>query len=250
MRFRRVSWLVALAAIASLGLSIYGTQRYAAATFYLLPTRAWELFVGAMLAIRPGGWLDDSPRRKEVAATLGLLLILIPCLLYDEETPFPGLSALAPVLGAALLIAGGNSPGRLPTASRLLAWRPVVFVGLISYSLYLWHWPLFALAKNQTISALSPNQRLMLVVASLILGVLSWRFIEVPFRSRSLLASRRQLLSVAAFSYAALLCGGIMLYGSGGFERRLPPWPGVSPTPARRMRATAEISTSRTFPGI
>ena len=112
----------------------------------------------------------------------------------------------------------------------------MVFVGLISYSLYLWHWPLFAFARNQTIAPLSPNQRLMLVVASLVLGVLSWRYVEVPFRSRRLLASRRRLLAVAAFSYAALLCGGIMLHGSGGFDGRLPPWPGASPRPAGRTR--------------
>ncbi|MEJ7639836.1 MAG: acyltransferase family protein, partial [Singulisphaera sp.] len=223
LQIRRMFWLVALAAIASLGLSIYGTERYASATFYLLPTRAWELFVGVLLAIRPGGRPDVSALRKEFAATLGLLLILMPCLLYDQGTPFPGLSALPPVSGAALLISSGNSPGRLPSASRFLTWRPLVFVGLISYSLYLWHWPLFAFAKNQTISALSPNQRLMLVVASLTLGVLSWRYIEVPFRSRRLLASRRQLLSIAAFSYVALLCIGIVLYGGGGFEGRLPP---------------------------
>ena len=99
----------------------------------------------------------------------------------------------------------------------------MVFVGLISNSLYLWHWPLFAFAKDQILAPLSPGQRLLLVVASLILGVLSWRYVEVPFRSRRLLTSRRRLLAVAACSYAALLCGGVMLHGSGGFDGRLPP---------------------------
>ncbi len=236
LRLRRVSCLVACAAAASLGLSIYGTERSASATFYLLPTRAWELFVGALLAMRPGSRPDEASRAKEFAAALGLVLILTPCLLYDQGTPFPGLAAIPPVLGAALLIWGGDSPGRLPSTCRFLAWRPLVIVGLISYSLYLWHWPLFAFAKNQTISPLSLNQRLILVVASLILAVLSWRFVEVPFRSRSLLASRRQLLSVAAISYASLLCGGVLLHGSGGFAGRLP-------TQARRFADTSKTDS-------
>ena len=109
LRFRRVSWLVALASIASLGLSIYGTQRHAPRRSPCSPTRAWELFVGAMLAIRPGGWLDDSPRRKEVAATLGLLLILIPCLLYDRRRRSPGFPPSPPSWGRRC-----SSPAEIP----------------------------------------------------------------------------------------------------------------------------------------
>ena len=219
----RVFFPIALAAIVSLCLSIYGSAKAPSATFYLLPPRAWELFTGALLAIHPSSQLVATPLRRESASAFGLALVLIPCFLYDEGTPFPGLSALPPVLGAALLILSGNASGRLPATSRLLTWRPMVLVGLISYSLYLWHWPLLAFAKYLSFSPLGYAERLLLVAASVILSVVSFKYIEVPFRNRRLLATRGRLLAFTFLAFAGLLCSGLVLYRGRGLEYRLPP---------------------------
>ncbi len=220
---RRMFAPMALAAALSFGLSVYGTAHHPSATFYLLPTRAWELLVGVLLAMRPALGDGMSPRLKGPGAALGLASILIPCFLYDETTPFPGLAALPPVLGAALLIASGSGPGRLPFASRLLAWRPMVFVGLISYSLYLWHWPLFAFANHEDVRPISAGVRLLLVAASLVLGVISWRYVETPFRTRRLLGSRPRLLTASGLAFAGLLLVGIGLERTRGLEGRHTP---------------------------
>jgi peptidoglycan/LPS O-acetylase OafA/YrhL len=223
-RSRRAAVLLAVALVVSLGWSIYGTHRYPVATFYLLPSRAWELFAGALLAFLPVSWLSGSSRCKEFAAALGLACILIPCVAYDQNTRFPGLAALPPVLGTALLIWSGNASAvRLPITSRCLAWRPLVFVGLISYSLYLWHWPVFAFARSQSILPLSYSHRFALVVASVSLGAISWRYVELPFRSRRVLASRRRLLTVTVLVFAGLLCTGLSVFYNKGFEKRLSP---------------------------
>ena len=195
-RTRRLRWLfILVAGIAALsfGLSIYRTARHPSSTFYLLPTRAWELLVGVLLAICASQWTlqfsassDSATFSKSLvqsrwpripsrfntpAGLLGLTFIILPCLLYDQNTPFPGLAALPPVLGAAMLIASGSSPGRPPLATRLMCIRPFVGIGLISYSLYLWHWPLFAFARYSSLVPLRCDERLGLVALSLILAL-------------------------------------------------------------------------------
>ena len=223
-RLHRAAVLLALALIVSFGLSIYGTHRYPSATFYLLPSRAWELFVGALLVFLPASRLSGSFRCKELAAALGLALVLIPCVLYGQNTRFPGLAALPPVLGAALLIWSGNvSAALLPITNRCLAWRPLVIVGLISYSVYLWHWPVFAFARSQSIHPLSYPYRLLLIAASLLIGAISWSYVELPFRGRRVLASRPRLLKVTVLVFAGLFCCGTSIYYSKGFEKRLTP---------------------------
>ncbi len=182
-QLHRAFLLLAAAAILSFGVSIYGSHRYPTATFYLLPTRAWELFAGALLAFFPDKWFAVSARWKEAAAVLGMALILIPCFVYDHETRFPGLTALPPVLGTALVIWSGTLSTQFPLLSRVLAWRPVVFIGLISYSLYLWHWPMLSFSRYQSIKTLPGLDRLILVLVSVVVATISWRFVETPFRS-------------------------------------------------------------------
>lgn len=118
--------------------SLYGVAHYRIAAFYLLPTRAWELLVGSALAIFPLTWMTKHRPTREILSFVGLAGILVPCWFYTGKTPFPGLAALPPCLGTALII-WSNSPlghATVPTSlSRLLATRPVVFVGLISSSI-------------------------------------------------------------------------------------------------------------------
>src|SRR5690606_30964736 len=146
LRWRR-SWLaaaVALGAVASLGASILGTRLAPAAAFYLLPTRGWELLFGVALALNLVPPLA-SQRLREAAALIGMTMIVLAVVLFDAETPFPAATALLPCLGTALLIHA--SSGGETLVGRLLSLRGMVFVGLISYSLYLWHWPVLAFLR-------------------------------------------------------------------------------------------------------
>ena len=150
--------------------------------FFHLPTRGWELLAGALLA------MNFIPRiaSKAVAESLsaiGLALMIAPLFLYDKETPFPGLAALVPVLGCALVIySTENERTRVAT---LLSWKPIVFIGLISYSLYLWHWPIFAFTSYELLRPLTFLEGFLCVLMALSAAIFSWRFIERPFRRPS-----------------------------------------------------------------
>ncbi|HEY1380945.1 MAG TPA: acyltransferase family protein [Gemmataceae bacterium] len=223
-RLLKRGWpLLTLAMMASFGLSVYGMRGHADATFYLLPTRAWELFAGCLLAFLPAARPGRPALRKELLAGAGLALILVPCFLYDEKTPFPGLGALPPVVGTALLIwVGRDASARLPLVNRGLARNPFVFVGLISYSLYLWHWPLFAFAWSASVQPPSLGHRVLLVVAGLALAVVSWRYVELPFRNRKLVITRPRLVGATGLAFLSLLAAGVTVYCGDGVAGRLP----------------------------
>ena len=119
------------------------------------------------------------------------------------HTPFPGLDALFPCLGAASLIYVGEARGRA-TSKRLLSSRPLVFVGLISYSLYLWHWPIHVFSKYVSVASQGASESAALIALSFCLAVLSWRYVERPFRRRDVF-SRRQIFCIGGAAMAATL---------------------------------------------
>lgn len=202
---------------ASVALSVYGAFAYPEATFYLLPARAWELLVGASLALGAIPPLRDRALR-EVACAIGLALILGSIAVLTSATPFPGLAAIPPCLGAALIIHAGASGPTL--VGRVLSIPPMVFVGLISYSLYLWHWPLLVLQKTEFLLVPADSSKLVertaVLAASFIFAFLSWRFIERPTRDRRrvptrmlILGSGAAALAIAAVSIVSLATGGL-----------------------------------------
>ncbi|WP_454678058.1 acyltransferase family protein [Achromobacter marplatensis] len=193
--------------LASLGLSQWMLARDPAGAFYLLPTRAWELLLGSLLAssTQRGKGVPRSAAMAQIAGTLGLCLILWSVFAYTGKTVFPGLNALAPCLGALLIIYSGARPGG-SWVSRMLSFRPIVFIGLISYSLYLWHWPLLVLMRSTGWYAwgLPPVPVWWLLGVILVASWASWRWIERPFRAAGgdALAERRTL-AWAAFALVA-----------------------------------------------
>ncbi|MDA7494214.1 acyltransferase [Akkermansiaceae bacterium] len=183
--------------------------------FFLLPARGWELLVGALLAILPQKTMRSLG--DEAWAGLGLVLVLAPMFFFDRQTAFPGPGALAPVLGAALLIWTGGST----KIGKLLGWRALVKIGLISYSLYLWHWPFVVFAREMVIE-LTLTWKISLLVASLLAGYSSWRWVEMPSRSGLLLATRRRSLIFGLTSAVTLFVIAFSIKASGGFPSRLP----------------------------
>ena len=148
------------------------------AAFYLLPFRAWELMLGSLISIGVVPAIRSRPL-AEIVAGGGLLLIIGSILLISEKMPFPGLLAAPACLGAAALIHAGASFQTLPT--RLLSLAPARFVGLISYSLYIWHWPVIVFYASRT-GELDKADKLILLAIITALAILSWRFVERPFR--------------------------------------------------------------------
>ena len=211
--------------IAAICMVSFGFAEHALATgrpqaaFYLLQSRAWELGLGALLALTR----VPLPGRQVVVEALALAAaagIIAPVLLYDASTPFPGAAALPPVLGTAVLIwlnAGADS-----RVKAVLSLRPVVFVGLVSYSLYVWHWPIIVFDRILHGAPTLPRS-LACVLLSVLAGAASWYFVERPFRSRSgPLRSRRAVFVVSGASMAAVTAVAAVIWAGGGLPARLP----------------------------
>jgi peptidoglycan/LPS O-acetylase OafA/YrhL len=221
-RRRSVIVLIGSAATVSLAASFYGVSVSPAATFYLLPTRAWELGLGSLLAFVPTA-LAPLNRRflREALAVAGLALIVAAVFLYTKETPFPGIAALPPCLGAALVIYANGAAST--SVGSLLSTRPLVFIGLISYSLYLWHWPLIAFSRYLRLGEQSVLLRVGLVGAGFIFAVLSWKYVEAPFRERRLGRTRRSMYGYAIAGMATIFTLGMALPYNAGFPARFTP---------------------------
>ncbi len=172
-------------------------------TFYLLPYRAWEMIVGGLLAL--SGVPAPSRKLGEISGFLGIAMVLGSFWGVSEENFIPGISAVPTCLGTVLLLFSGMANG-ISTA-RILSWRPMVFIGLISYSVYLWHWPL--IVSVRFLFPERPEMSLPLGVGifalSLALGGLSWRFIEQPFRKTGTRPKKQVFLTWAGFVTAILL---------------------------------------------
>jgi peptidoglycan/LPS O-acetylase OafA/YrhL len=188
------------------------------AAFYLLPARAWELGLGVALAVAELNRKPTPPRawRAPVLSVAGLALLLAPIFLLTAVTAFPGPAALCSVLGTALLLA---APGSWINR-RLLNLPPLVFIGKISYSWYLWHWPVLAFLNILYGSRLPVAAALLAIAASFSAAVLSYLFIEQPFR-RSRLAPA-PLLARYALAVAALFAVCAVLWLSLGIPQRFP----------------------------
>jgi peptidoglycan/LPS O-acetylase OafA/YrhL len=181
--------------------------------FYLLAPRAWELLIGALVALSP--MRQAGQRWRDGVASLGLGTICFAVASYSKATIFPGVTALAPVLGAAAILYSGPTT----LVARVLSARPLVGIGLISYSLYLWHWPLIAFTEYLRDEKLSGWWSVAAVVASLCIAGLSWRWIEKPFRDPNRF-SRKAIFGWSGAGMAAVGAASLALVMVGGWPSR------------------------------
>jgi peptidoglycan/LPS O-acetylase OafA/YrhL len=208
------------AAVAALSFAAAFAVSYRNTTFvfYLTPFRAWELALGALLSIKfiPAPATEFG---RNACGSVGMLLLCGAIFLGSSSAPLLLMTALASI-GATLVIA--SSEGAASAVGRLLSLRPVVFIGLISYSLYLWHWPLIVFQRTDGLLAGSSGAmtKLTLIAGSIAIAWLSWKFVEMPFRLKARDTSTGMVFGVAsaAMTSLAALCGLVLIAGGAPFR--------------------------------
>ena len=213
---RMAGALLFLAALSFL-INIWATRHQPIAAFYVLIPRAWELLMGALLAMKI---LPPIHRRvwRELAGFAGLALIGCAVFFLNRDSSFPGVNALPPCLGASLIIYAGENGSSSPKT--VLSFAPLVFIGVMSYSLYLWHWPILVFWKYFSAGDLTNLEKAVALSLSLVLAFISFEFIEGPFRGRDSRFSRRQIFSLGLAASALSLAIGFAMYLTGGFPGR------------------------------
>lgn len=212
----RMSIIVAL--FSSLALCVWITPTNSSFAFYLPPTRAWELLAGSLMSLR----IVPRPKTrwlKDAMSIVGLAALAYSFVAFDEGMPFPGYIAALPVLGTALIIASGQDS--LALGGKILSWRPLVFVGLCSYSIYLWHWPLIVFVKLVPDVVVSQGRLFGLTILALSIsaGYVSWRFVERPFRSKQTF-SAVSVYSLFAVTASTLVIMSLTAISMNGWSTR------------------------------
>jgi peptidoglycan/LPS O-acetylase OafA/YrhL len=233
---RRIAPMLAILFVVSLVISQLQVPLHSAAAFYLLPSRAWELMVGVIAARLPAKFVRGGQWQLS-AAIVGLVLVVGSLIFLDPARNFPGLKAIPPCVGAALLIVSGER--KLTFVHQLLALPPMRLVGLASYSLYLWHWPVIIFLMNYYVGKLTIGGMVQAVLISAALGFLSWRFVETPWRSPAV-PTRRLLTSCAVLAATILACFSSVAIFNG--------YPGRIPAKALALDAAQSAAAAYTMP--
>ncbi|MEP6565834.1 MAG: acyltransferase family protein [Mesorhizobium sp.] len=226
-RYLGKRWLTVLVPIliASFVLSVLATSVAPTAGFYLLPTRMWELMLGAVLMLKKPPVLG-SRWLMELIGLAGFGLIAFAFLGISESDPFPGYNALFPCVGTALLIYAGqvvpDQTRQATYATRILEFSPLVWIGLISYSLYLVHWPINSFAHYLSLQAMAPSTTIVLLVASFALATFSWKYVEQPFRKKHSFTAQLPIFAFSGAAIAMLCAFGLAGAMGNGFAQRFP----------------------------
>ena len=210
----RVFWALVAITFASFALSEWGWRTKPIANFFLAPTRAWEILVGSLVAFLTN---KHGVKNNNIFAVVGLIAVFSAVLFYDKNTPFPSYYSLLPVLGTASILLYG---GKETLTAKILSAKPMIFIGLISYSVYLWHQPIFAFSRISPLGDHSQRNVLLLCAFSLVAGYLSWKYVERPFRNRAFL-SRNTLFALSGITATVIVFASHYGVTSGGMPQRL-----------------------------
>jgi peptidoglycan/LPS O-acetylase OafA/YrhL len=184
MGLRKIKWAIFSVFVISLLFSIWQTQSSSILAFYSLHTRAWELAAGALILFIPKTFSLKFIKYQKVLFLLGLGLISYATIFYNSQTPFPGVAALVPVIGTFLLV---NSIGNWPKAAGVISNNKITqWLGAISYSLYLWHWPVLLLPSIYLDRPLLGIEKTLCVIVTIVLAHLTYKFVEQPIRYANL----------------------------------------------------------------
>ena len=218
---QKLGIFIVLMFFASLAVGMLGAYYRPVAAFYVAPLRAWELLMGAVLAadvlpeMRSNAW-------RNAASLLGICLIMGSIVTFSADTLYPGIASVVPCLGAALIIYAGRKGSSWVGAA--LSSAPMVFIGLISYSLYLWHWPIIVFHRMGMFSTDGrwPSLEIAVIIGvSIFVSWLSWKYVETPFRNKTVSATA--LYRFALASVAGLVLASVALLASNGLASRFPP---------------------------
>lgn len=238
----KVMQIIICLSIVSFLLAQIGSSHFPSANFYLLPTRAWELLVGCLAALIMS--MDDFHKRlsnlpslaKNFISIAGFLSVLIPIFYFTQSFPTPSWLTLFPILGAAIVIIFSEFQ---PWLKKVLSYKTLVGIGLMSYSLYLWHQPLFVLLRLTSISEPKIGPIIFILFVSFILAWLSWYFIERPFRNISIVKSKT-VFTLSFICVLSLLSFSIFTQRREGFPKRFPDL-------ARLLPSSPPLETSSCF---
>ena len=200
--------LVILSLIMANNFTVRGGS-WATASFYFLITRVWELLAGSIVAFMP---TINSPRWKELFSWFGAFLLSVSLFIFDKFSAHPSFLTTIPVLGSALCLLASNNT----VIGKFLSLKPLVQIGLTSYSVYLWHQPVFALAHLNSLRELTLNLKVSLIVLSFGIGYFSWRWIEAPFRNKVKVSS---LKVFALFFIFTCVTASIGMYGFINYDK-------------------------------
>jgi peptidoglycan/LPS O-acetylase OafA/YrhL len=195
-------------------ISLFGAQLLAVShpsfTFYMLPTRVWELLIGVFVAFYFSrcGIEELNCRFGFFACAVGIFAIVYSVIFYSDRTPYPSIYTLVPTLGAALILIFATHE---TLVGRVLGSKILVGIGLISYSAYLWHQPIFALSRERSLENPSDNFKMALVGTTFLFAFLSWKYIEKPFRCKNFIG-RKQLLVFSLMCSILFIVVGLLGY--------------------------------------
>lgn len=212
---KRVAWILTALGLASLAFAEYASRAHPSFAFYWLPARFWELALGGLLAYLP--YRDFAPKISHALSVSGLLMIVATYTFYDDKTPFPGVAALLPCVGAALIIISRDGFA----SQKILGHASLNLIGRMSYSLYLWHWPVLAFYRTRFEEQTNFGALCTLVV-TFALAWLSWRFVETPFRNRAFL-NQRQVFFLSLLAMLLLTGASYFIITKDGLPDRFSP---------------------------
>ena len=220
-KYLNKKYLLSLSVIftVSLIVSILSVESNSHRAFFATEVRAWELILGSLVALNAFP-IVRSKGVKNGLSIIGLLFVLLSIFMFDEATDFPGFAALLPAVGAALIIYTGIQGLDGQLVGKILSFKPFVFVGVISYSLYMWHWPLIVFTKHLLIRPMQPFETLLLLGLMGVISFLSWKYIEQPFRSPRFFTSQKRLFKVTISVMFGIFLLCLIIKATDGFSSR------------------------------